>query len=207
MGSRASARYGCSPRRRCAPSVICRSATSGSCCSAIAAISRSAAAANSGSGSSRKRLDRPERIASLKFQRRQERIGLGQLDQRCRRNAGAPPHVVDAIEGLIAAGGHDPRRIAAARPLHQTHAEPDGMAVGSLDRFERAVPARSVDADRPDLDTVVAGVADDLGRRVETHRLRSSGGPHRTHRDNGISRSWRHRRSARRTRHGFPGKP
>ncbi len=41
----------------------------------------------------------------------------------------------------------------------------------SLDQLKRAVPARAVDADRPDLHTVVAGVADDLGDRVEPHRL------------------------------------
>ena len=38
-------------------------------------------------------------------------------------------------------------------------------------RLQRAVPAGGVDADRPDLDAMRRGVAHDLGRRVEAHRL------------------------------------
>lgn len=45
-----------------------RSATSGSCCSAIATFSRSAAAANKGNGSSRSGLDFPEGIAPFEFE-------------------------------------------------------------------------------------------------------------------------------------------
>ena len=37
--------------------------------------------------------------------------------------------------------------------------------------LQRAVPAAVVDADRPDLDPMVAGVAHDLRGRVEAHRL------------------------------------
>ena len=39
------------------------------------------------------------------------------------------------------------------------------------DRLQRAVPARGVDADRADLDAVLARVAHDLRRGVEAHRL------------------------------------
>ena len=38
-------------------------------------------------------------------------------------------------------------------------------------RLQRAVPAAGIDADRAHLDAMVAGVAHDLGRGVEAHRL------------------------------------
>lgn len=46
------------------------------------------------------------------------------------------------------------------------------MAVGPLDFFERAIPPRTIDADRPDRHAVGPGVGNDLSRRVEPHRLR-----------------------------------
>src|SRR5690606_34521887 len=39
-------------------------------------------------------------------------------------------------------------------------------------RLQRAVPVRMIDVDRPDLDAMVAGVADELRRGIEAHRLR-----------------------------------
>ena len=88
-------------------------------------------------------------------------------------HARAAPEIVDRGEGLIGAGRDDraPRGVLA-RPLHHAQAEPDGKAAVVLGRLQRAVPARGVDADRADLDAVLARVAHDLGRGVEAHRLR-----------------------------------
>src|ERR1700730_4021130 len=52
------------------------------------------------------------------------------------------------------------------------HAEPDGEAVSPAGRLQRAIPARGVDADRPNIDAMVARIAHDLGRRVEAYWLR-----------------------------------
>ncbi|MNL63437.1 hypothetical protein D3C87_1875750 [compost metagenome] len=41
------------------------------------------------------RLDGPERVAPLEFERWQKGIGLCQLDKGLRRHAGPAPHVID----------------------------------------------------------------------------------------------------------------
>src|SRR6187549_3105007 len=38
--------------------------------------------------------------------------------------------------------------------------------------FKRAIPFAVIDVDAKDLDAMLAGIADDLGGRVESHRLR-----------------------------------
>src|SRR5438045_1222871 len=43
-----------------------------------------------------------------------------------------------------------------------------GMTIGVL---QRAIPFAEIDVDRAHRDAVLPGVADDLGRRVEPHRL------------------------------------
>ena len=54
-----------------------------------------------------------------------------------------------------------------AQPEAQCH--PRAIAVA---RLQRAVPAAEIDVDRANFDAVLLGVADDLRRRVEPHRLR-----------------------------------
>src|SRR5688572_28267388 len=44
-------------------------------------------------------------------------------------------------------------------------------AYATLKIFQRAIPLAFVHVDRPDVDAVLLGVAHDLGRRVESHRL------------------------------------
>ena len=68
------------------------------------------------------------------------------------------------------ARGDNIGRMKVGEPLGHAQAEPDS-AVFSCLLFNRAVPAAAVDADRAHFDLMVAGVADDLGGRVETHRL------------------------------------
>jgi hypothetical protein len=46
-----------------------------------------------------------------------------------------------------------------------------GEAVFSAGWFQRAVEARGIHADRPDLDVMLARIADDLSRGIKTHRL------------------------------------
>jgi len=57
------------------------------------------------------------------------------------------------------------------KPADHAQAEPDGEAV-FFGWFQRAIEAGRIDADRPDIDAIVARIADDLGRRVKAHRLR-----------------------------------
>lgn len=45
------------------------------------------------------------------------------------------------------------------------------MAPCVADRLQGAVPSRSIDTNRPDFDTVIAGTADDLRDGIKAHRL------------------------------------
>src|ERR1700688_4926245 len=55
--------------------------------------------------------------------------------------------------------GNDLGGISVSEPLHHTHAKPDGETVPFVHRLKRAIPAGRVDANRPNLDTMVARVA------------------------------------------------
>jgi hypothetical protein len=68
------------------------------------------------------------------------------------------------------AAGTRARRIGIGEALDHAQAETDREAILIIGRLQRAVPARGVDADRPDLDAVIARIAHDLRRRVESHR-------------------------------------
>ncbi|AFL51072.1 putative SOS response-associated peptidase YedK [Sinorhizobium fredii] len=46
------------------------------------------------------------------------------------------------------------------------------MQAGVVDRFQRAVPARAVDADGTDLYAVLPGIGDDLSGRIEAYHDR-----------------------------------
>ncbi len=131
------------------------------------------AAANSGSGASRKPAHRPQRAAAGRARapgthppppavpepRRGTRRGAT-APRRRRRRADAPP----------ALRRHDRRAVGVRQPLHHAQAQPHREA--AVRRLQRAIPAAGVDADRPHLHAMLAGVAHDLRRRVEAHRLR-----------------------------------
>jgi len=46
-----------------------------------------------------------------------------------------------------------------------------GEAAILFGRLQGAVPTRAIDIDRADFDAMFAGIAYDLGRRIEAHRL------------------------------------
>ena len=71
----------------------------------------------------------------------------------------------------VGAGGGDPFGLILREACDLAKAEAQGEAA-LIVGFHRIVPIRAVDAERAHLDPVFAGVADDLGRRVEAHRLR-----------------------------------
>ncbi len=118
-------------------------------------------------------LDRPQRRAPAQ-PHRAEGVGLGQPGQRRRRHAGAAPDRQRlCIE--VAARGRDPFGIILAETLDLAQAEAQRIAAAGPVRLaaglQRAVPVRAVDVGRAHLDAVLAGVAHDLRRGVEAHRL------------------------------------
>ena len=134
--------------------------------------SRAEAAANSGSGSSRSALIAHSASRRASFSEGCKASASASCTSDADRNAGAPPEIVDRGEGL-----DRPARRRWRRRRHWRGrapcASPSRTAKRSspVGRLQRAVPARGVDADRADLDAMVARVAHDLGRRVEAHRL------------------------------------
>jgi hypothetical protein len=128
-------------------------------------------AANSGSGSSRKALIAQRRhgaeVSETAGRHRPRRAASEMLG----RDARTPPHVVDALEGLFMRAATMRAASATASPLHHPHSQTDCVAV-AMPTLERAVPARSVDAHRPDLARHGCGRRRRSARdRVETHGL------------------------------------
>ncbi len=117
------------------------------------------------------RLDRPQGVAAGQAKSLQEGVGLGQSRQGSDGRHRPSPQVVDAGEGLIPAVRHQPGRIPVGQAPHHAQSQPHRELVLPLRGLEGAVPSRGVDADRPHLDPVLAGVPHDLGRGVEAHRL------------------------------------
>src|SRR5690606_20218699 len=99
-----------------------------------------------------------------------EGVGLGKAPDRAARDAGAAPQALD-VRVAVAAGGCDPLAVLLREPLHLPEPQPEREPAAPV-RLQRAVPVARVDADGPDRDTVRAGIADDLRRRVEPHWLR-----------------------------------
>ena len=101
-----------------------------------------------------------------------KRIRFGKPDQRGGRNTGAAPEIVNRDERLIRPHTDDLGRISVREPLHHAHAKPDRETVPFVHRLKRAIPAGRVDANRTNLDTMVARVTTNLRWRVKPHWLR-----------------------------------
>ena len=165
---------------------------------------RAAAAANSGSGSSRSAL-----IAQSASRRaRPERWPKASASaSRTSAATARPPGARDprSREGLVGAGGDDRGGIRVGEAAHHAQAEPHGEAVarpiGSSVQSQREALTQTGRTSTP----CCLRVADDLRRRVEAHRLGVEEGARRTRPDGGTSSRTRRRRSARTRPHGFPG--
>src|SRR6185312_5492422 len=57
------------------------------------------------------------------------------------------------------------------KPLHLVEAEPEGAWFVRAGRLQRAIPPTEIDVDGAHLDAVLARVAHELRRRIESHRL------------------------------------
>ncbi len=78
------------------------------------------------------------------------------------------PEIIDRGVGLVRPRGEEGGDIGIGKAAHHAQAEPDCEAVPPAGRFQRAIPARGIDADRPNIDAMIARIADDLGRCVKT---------------------------------------
>ena len=67
--------------------------------------------------------------------------------------------------------GNELSRMVVAQPLHHAEAKANGEIRSAAGDLKGAVPSAGVDADRLDLDAVVARIPHDLRRRIEPHRL------------------------------------
>ena len=127
----------------------------------------------------------PQRVAAAVAQRG-EGVGIGQpLDGRAFQ-PGAQPQVA---HGIVARAPrlHQRAHVGFAQALHLPEAETDRVARADMvahagiaglhppgvegGGLQRLVPVGAIDVDRPHLDPVLAGVAHDLRRGVEAHRL------------------------------------
>ena len=117
-------------------------------------------------------LDRPQRLAPGELKRGLQSVGLGDLHERSGRDTRAPPEIIDRHERLIGSRGDDGGGISVSEAAHHAQTEPDREVVLPFGRLHRAVPARGIDANRANLDAVIAGIAHYLRGRVEAHRLR-----------------------------------
>ena len=117
------------------------------------------------------RLDRPQRLAPVEPQRA-EGVGLGQPDHGRPPQARPPLQLLQGAVGLEP-GGDDPDGLRLGQALDLPQAQPDRghQRPAPLPRLQRAVPMAVIDVDRADLDAVVDGIADQLRRGVEAHRL------------------------------------
>ncbi len=117
-----------------------------------------------------KAFELPQRFAPRQAERWQEGVGLGQAHQGRNRRATAPPGVFSRGIGHIPCQDQLGDRLGS-QPLDQAHAQPQRPGPRPPPRFQGAVPARGIEAHRPDLDAMVAHVAHDLRRRIEAHGL------------------------------------
>ncbi len=116
------------------------------------------------------RPHRPERIPPREAER-PERIRLREPFQHVARQGEGGLQPFDAG---IAVGPqpHEAAHRALGQAAHQTQPEADGVQARRLGGFEGAIPLAGIHADMAHLDAVGAGVADELRRLVEAHRLR-----------------------------------
>ena len=122
---------------------------------------------------------RPQPLPARQVQRATG-VGLGQPVQRRGRQGDASAQVVEVGEGAILTRLHDRLGPDLLEPVNGAHPEPEGAAAAARTLLQRRVPVAGVDVRGAHLDPVLAGVADDLGRGVEPHRLavQQTGGEH-----------------------------
>ncbi len=99
-----------------------------------------------------------------------ECVGLGEPLDRGAGNAGAAPDLLDAGKGQGAPRYRDLRAVDIGKPADLPEPKPHRQ-VTPLSALERAIPMAVVDRHRAHLDAMLARVGDDLGRRIEAHRL------------------------------------
>ena len=98
-------------------------------------------------------------------------IRLGQPVQRRRGQGSAAAQVVEVEEGAVCPRCHDRLGPVPAEAVDGAHPQPQGVAAAARAGLQGGVPVAGVDVRVAHLDPVLAGVADDLGRGVEAHRL------------------------------------
>ena len=117
------------------------------------------------------RAHRPQRLTP-RTSGRAVCVGSGQRFHRADRQARATPQITGIGEwpaGVLPLG-HDRLGAGFGKPLDLAKPEPQGVAAPVV-LLQRAVPAAVVDVDGARLDAVIAGVAHQLGRGVESHGL------------------------------------
>ena len=107
----------------------------------------------------------------MQAETRQERIRLGEAGQGSDRRRRPSPYVLHTGERPGLPVTEKTTGIGVRQSAHHAQAETDGEPVLPVGRLQGAVPSAGVDADRPDIDSVLTCVPHDLGRGVEAHRL------------------------------------
>jgi len=85
---------------------------------------------------------------------------------------GAAAEIIDRGIGIIRPRRDEGGGLGMGKTAHHAQAEPYRKAVFLVCRFQRAIEAGVIDADRPDIDAMIARITDDLGWGVKAHRLR-----------------------------------
>ena len=170
-GCAATGSRGDSPRRPRRQRSSAAGAASGSSTSGTTCASRAEAAAKSGNGSSRSAL-----IAQRASRRARDSPGRKPSASAIRVSAatgtrsGATASSTEA-KGASARAATIAAPCTLARPFTMQKPKPDREPLVVAGRLEGAVPPRGIDADRAYLDPMILRVPNDLGRRIEAHRL------------------------------------
>ena len=117
------------------------------------------------------RFDLPEDLAPGETHCGAEGIRLSKPNKRCSRHARATPEIVDRLKGPIGPACDDCRGMSVGQPFYHAHAKAHRELSVVIGRFQRAIPARGVDADWPYFDPMGLGITHDLRWCVEAHRL------------------------------------
>ncbi len=99
---------------------------------------------------------------------RTEGIGIGEFADRGNRQARPAHQPLDRVE-RSGPGQDEIIRPVFAKAVDLAEAQPQGQRIRRT--FQRIVPMAMVDVDGTDLDLMLLGIAHDLGRSIEAHRL------------------------------------